>query len=131
MFRSTCFHCFAVAVALLVASPPSASAIAVHRTRLVLANRLLVQWAREGWTHVALRTRARDGARCVLPVAASWTRTPTWPTDSKAAGELLAASLALGVEYHERDGDEALAPEVAAELRAMGAAVDAARGRVS
>lgn len=121
MFSRTCFHCFAVAVAMLAAPPPSNLALLAYRARVMLAERLLLVWRRAGASHVALvpvalaaGVSARIGVAPVvmgpaLPLAA-------WPIDSKAARDLVVSALAQGVSFDDTD-DPLVAPGVRAELQ--------------
>ncbi len=105
------------------ASAWSRVSMLVYLARVRLAERVLLAWVREGWTHVALTGSPRVR---VIPVMLPWPHGGAWSVDSKAARDLIVASMAQGVEY---DAEEApRAPDVAPELRAE---IDVPRGQVS
>lgn len=132
MFSVACFHCFVLAVHALAGGPsPSETARLVYGARVRLAERILHAWARERWTHVALRSEPATGCRVgVMPVMLPWTHGAAFEIKSPAATALIVSALAQGVRFEDDTGRPILAPDVH-ELRLQLEAVDTARGMVS
>lgn len=87
--------------------PRSLLAVIVYRLRLEVARRLLQQWSREGWTHVAIGLNVLAGRldpEALHPIAVRprpESNAATWPIGSPQALQLLAAALAMGAEYDD------------------------------